>query len=88
MPRTILSIFATLFILTSFDSAVAQQKQDPRNDYLYCITGSLSCFLTPAECENENRFHTGKSCQPVACGTGATHGSTALCAKAARRGNR
>lgn len=56
--------------------------QDPRNVYLYCISSTYICRKTPAECENEVRFHSSdKSCQPVACGTGAAIANTRLCPK-------
>ena len=63
----------------SHSSTSKALNQDSRNVYLYCLSSTYSCFLTPAECENEARFHVGKSCQPIPCGTGATHANTALC---------
>lgn len=70
---------------SSSPSSAASVLEDPRNVYLYCISRSPICFLTPAECESALRFHTDATCQPVACGTSWTHSNTGLCDKQFKR---
>lgn len=56
-------------------------KEDPRNIYIYCIAGSFSCFTTPAECQDQMRYHSNASCSPVACGTADAVANTSTCAR-------
>ena len=61
--KKILTVFAASFLVLMYVKVEAQQKEDPRNKYEYCISGTYQCYATPAQCENENRFHTGKKCE-------------------------
>jgi len=54
--------------------------EDPRNVYIYCVTGQLAiCFTTPAECEQQKVFYGGQ-CKSVACGTTEAVLNTRQCA--------
>jgi len=64
--KKILSVLAASLLMLSYIKVEAQQKEDPRNKYEYCISGTLKCYPTPAQCENENRFHKDKKCEPKA----------------------
>jgi len=64
--KKILSVLAASLLMLSYIKVEAQQKEDPRNKYEYCISGTYQCYPTPAQCENENRFHVGKKCEPKA----------------------
>lgn len=54
--------------------------EDPRNIYIYCVTGQLAiCFTTPAECEQQKVSYGGQ-CKSVACGTTEAVLNTRQCA--------
>jgi len=54
--------------------------EDPRNVYIYCVTGQLAiCFTTPAECEQQKVSYGGQ-CKSVACGTTEAVLNTRQCA--------
>ena len=56
-------------------------REDPRNVYIYCVTGQLAiCFTTPAECEQQKVFYGGQ-CKSVACGTTEAVLNTRQCAE-------
>ena len=56
-------------------------REDPRNVYIYCVTGQRSiCYTTPAECEAQKVYYGGQ-CKPAACGTAETVLNTRQCAQ-------
>ena len=55
-------------------------REDPRNVYIYCVTGQRSiCYTTPAECEAQKVYYGGQ-CKSAACGTAETVLNTSQCA--------
>lgn len=61
-------------------SSSSFSSEDPRNVYIYCVTGKLGiCFTTPAECEQQKLSYGGQ-CKSVACGTTEAALNTRQCA--------
>ena len=65
---------------SSPSSSSSFSSEDPRNVYIYCVTGKLGiCFTTPAECEQQKVSYGGE-CKSVACGTTEAVLNTRQCA--------
>jgi hypothetical protein len=66
---------------SSFSTSSSSTNEDPRNVYIYCVTGQRSiCYTTPAECEAQKAYYGGQ-CKSAACGTAETVLNTSQCAQ-------